>query len=137
MAAQLPDLDRFSLQVTVYFKPEDVPKFFEHFKSIFEKVTAEPDCVYFEIFQDPEDPGKISWIENWDKSPAWMMEVYTILPTTRLQVLILTTGKHQISKEYYKPYFEATEPMFVKPREFKILKRVGSPYVMGKPQNFS
>lgn len=80
MATQLPDLDRFSLQVTVYFKQEDVPKFFEHFRPIFEKVSAEPECVYFELFQDTEDPGKISWIENWDKSPSWFLTVNSTQP---------------------------------------------------------
>jgi hypothetical protein len=38
-------------------------------------------------------------------------------------------------KEYYKPYFAVTEPMFVKPREFKILKRVGPPYIVSRPEN--
>lgn len=75
MATQLPGLDRFSLQVTIYIQPENVAKFFQEFKPIFEKVWAEPECVYFEVFQDAADPGKISWIENWDKSPEWFMKV--------------------------------------------------------------
>ena len=75
MGTQLPDVDRFSLQVTVYFKPEDIPKFFEAFKPIFDEVSADPDCLYFEVFQDTEDPGKISWIENWNKTPSWFMQV--------------------------------------------------------------
>jgi hypothetical protein len=29
----------------------------------------------------------------------------------------------QIPKEYYKPYFAVTEPMFIKPREFEIWER--------------
>ena len=75
MADQIPDLDRFSLQVTIYIKPSDVDKFFEAFKPVFDKVWAEPECVHFEVFQDPADPGKISWIENWDKSPQWLLTV--------------------------------------------------------------
>lgn len=34
----------------------------------------------------------------------------------------------QFKKEYYKEYFEVTEPMYVKPREFKILNRLGKAY---------
>ena len=41
----------------------------------------------------------------------------------------------QIPKDYYKPYYAATEPMFIKPREFKILKRFGSPFVVQKEGN--
>ena len=29
----------------------------------------------------------------------------------------------QLKKEYYKPYFAATEPMFIKEREFEIWTR--------------
>jgi len=29
--------------------------------------------------------------------------------------------------EYYNDYIAATEPMFVKPREIKLLRRAGSP----------
>ena len=41
----------------------------------------------------------------------------------------------QLQKEYYKPYLAATEPMFIKPREFKILKRVPG-FICGKKGNF-
>lgn len=54
-----------SLQVTVHISPENVPKFFEAFKPLYETVIAEPDCTFFELYQDPEDPGTISWVENW------------------------------------------------------------------------
>lgn len=86
MSLQLPDLPSFSLQVTVYFKPEDVPKFYEAMKPVFEKVTAEPECLYFEMFEDPSEPGKISWIENWAKSPHWVLTVPTRLD---LDILIV------------------------------------------------
>jgi hypothetical protein len=32
-------------------------------------------------------------------------------------------GQVQIPKDYYKPYFAVTEPMFIKPREFEIWER--------------
>ncbi len=37
--------------------------------------------------------------------------------------------------EHYKPYMEATEPLFVKPRQFTVMKRVGAPYVVQKDGN--
>ena len=33
-----------------------------------------------------------------------------------------------LTRPEYVPYLEATEPMWVKPREFKVLKRWGAPY---------
>jgi hypothetical protein len=41
-----------------------------------------------------------------------------------------------MGKEYYKEYFAITEPMFIKPREFKILRRMGLPFIMAKEANF-
>ena len=72
----LPDIDRFSLQLTVFIKPEDVPAFFDAFRPVFDKVSAEPECLYFEVFQDPGNPGTISWIENWNMSPEMFMKVW-------------------------------------------------------------
>ncbi|GAM33747.1 hypothetical protein TCE0_013r00874 [Talaromyces pinophilus] len=105
-----------SLQVTIWISPENVPKFFEALLPVYEKVIAEPECTFFEYYEDPAEPGKISWVENWSKSAEWLLQ-------------------NQIPKEYYKEYFAITEPMFLKPREFKILKRVGPPFTMFKREN--
>jgi hypothetical protein len=88
----LPKLEGFSLQVKIYLAPEDVEKWLAAFKPIFELVSAEPDCLFFELYQDPEHPGNINWVENWyvrlqyvvlsmllkthrNKSPDWFMTV--------------------------------------------------------------
>lgn len=54
-----------SLHVTVYVDPSNVEKFLEHFKPAFEAVIAEPKCTFFDVYQDPEEPGALSWVENW------------------------------------------------------------------------
>lgn len=41
-------------------------------------------------------------------------------------------GKNQITKPYYKEYFEITEPMFLKPREFQVFEPVGPGFTMIK-----
>ena len=40
-----------------------------------------------------------------------------------------------MKKPYYHDYLAVTEPLFVKPREVKLLKRVGEPFVMMKKAN--
>lgn len=37
--------------------------------------------------------------------------------------------------DLYKPFFEVTEPLAIKPKEYKIMKRVGAPYVLQKADN--
>lgn len=107
-------------------------------KGCFDHVIAEPECLYFELFQDPNDPGTISWVENWNKSPEKFMAVCS--PVYQINLVLnmsyANLEKENMGKDYYKPYLAATEPMFTKPREFKILKRVGLPYVYHKPENF-
>jgi hypothetical protein len=54
-----------SIQNTAYVAPENVTKYLEAAKWLFDQVIAEPDIVFFEVYQSPEDPGRISWIEDW------------------------------------------------------------------------
>jgi quinol monooxygenase YgiN len=68
-------LEQCSLQVSIFLSPSDVPIFFEAFQPVFEAVAKEPELLYFELFQDPDDEGHISWVENWNASPAWLMTV--------------------------------------------------------------
>ncbi|KAI1389469.1 uncharacterized protein F4822DRAFT_398454 [Hypoxylon trugodes] len=102
-----------SLHVTVHIAPENVQRFLAAFKGIFDLVAAEPECLFFEVYTSAEEPGKISWVENWSKDTQWLME-------------------NQITKPYYKEYFELTEPMFLKPRDVKFLQPVGPELSMFK-----
>jgi quinol monooxygenase YgiN len=54
-----------SLHVTIHIAPENLPKFWEAFKPVYDKVIAEPECTFFEVYQSPEEPGTLSWVENW------------------------------------------------------------------------
>lgn len=54
-----------SLHATVFIAAENVDKFFEACRPVFDKIIAEPECTFFELYQSPENPGEISWVENW------------------------------------------------------------------------
>lgn len=41
----------------------------------------------------------------------------------------------QLTKEYYKPYMEATEPLWIKPREFTFFNRMPAGWIKAKPEN--
>ncbi|KAF2804313.1 uncharacterized protein BDZ99DRAFT_398244 [Mytilinidion resinicola] len=102
MSQLLPGLNA---QATITIKPEDVPTFLKELQPIYEKVTAEPQCISFEVFQSTDNPGVIHLVENWTESVQWFMEV-------------------QAKKEYYKAYFEAIKPLFVEPLKFQIFNRL-------------
>ncbi|KAI0105196.1 hypothetical protein F4776DRAFT_668723 [Hypoxylon sp. NC0597] len=108
-----PSSKGISLHVTVHIAPENVERFLVAFKAVFDVVAAEPECLFFEVYKSVEEPGKISWVENWSKDVQWLME-------------------HQLTKPYYKEYFDLTEPMFLKPREARVLEPVGPGFSMIK-----
>ncbi len=68
-------LQQCSLHVQVWITPSNVDKFLAEFQRIFDAVTAEPELVYFELFQDPDDSGHFNWVENWNASVEWIASV--------------------------------------------------------------
>ena len=62
-----------SLHVSIYIDPSNRTAFLEAFKPCFEAVRAEKECLFFEIYSDPDDAGHFSWVENWSKGVEWFM----------------------------------------------------------------
>ncbi|KAF6804160.1 C6 finger domain-containing protein [Colletotrichum musicola] len=123
--------------ITIYVAPENVEKFLEESKSVFEKIKAEPGLVFFEMYQAAGEPGTISWVEKWSESIQWLMEVGE--PQSHLIAVQLyfanrcrSQPQNQMTKPYYPEYFAVTEPMYVKPREMKVLSPLGSPFFFQK-----
>lgn len=56
-----------SLHVNITVAPENVDKFLAAFKTCFDAVTAEPECTFFEVFHDVDNPGTFRFVENWSK----------------------------------------------------------------------
>lgn len=105
MSQDTPAFHGFSLHLDVTVAPENVDKFLAAFKPCYEAVIAEPENTFFEVFQEADQPGHFRIVENWSKGKDWFMAV-------------------QLTKDYYKPYLEATESMWIKPREFKLMDRM-------------
>ncbi|KAJ6160461.1 hypothetical protein N7470_003857 [Penicillium chermesinum] len=59
----------FSLHQKIYINSKDVDKFFKYFKPTHDAIIKEPECRFLEVYQDPKEPGTISWVENWYLAP--------------------------------------------------------------------
>jgi quinol monooxygenase YgiN len=94
-----------SLHVHITVAPENAELFLSHLKPCYDVVSAEPECIFFEVFQNPAAPGDFKFVETWNASPEWFQTV-------------------QLTKDYYKPYLAATEPLWIKPRTFEIWERM-------------
>ena len=78
MSTQVPSSKAFhgtSIHVTITVAPENAEKFLALLKPCFDAVTAEPECLFFEVFQDPEEPGSFRFVENWSKDKEWLITV--------------------------------------------------------------
>ncbi|KAH9212860.1 hypothetical protein DL95DRAFT_524799 [Leptodontidium sp. 2 PMI_412] len=91
----------FILQVKVTFDPKDRDTFLKYFKPAYDAVIAEPECAYFFIGENIQEPGVFRWTEGWTKDIAWFMA-------------------EQINKPYYEPYLKATEPLFTSERVAEV-----------------
>ncbi|KAF2189254.1 hypothetical protein K469DRAFT_683683 [Zopfia rhizophila CBS 207.26] len=94
-----------SLHVKITMAPENAKAFLEALNPVYDAVVAEPENTFFEVYQSAEEPGVFKFVENWNATREWMVNV-------------------QLKKDYYKPYLEATKPMFIKPREIEMWDRM-------------
>ena len=67
MSTELNTFHGISLHVSVTIAPEHIDEFLSHYKACFDAVTAEPECMFFEVFHDAEHPGHFRWVEDWNK----------------------------------------------------------------------
>lgn len=69
----------FSLVITVTIQPDKYDEWLRHSWEAFKRVTAEPDCLSFEMFSVPGEPNKVKWVETWSKSLEAVMAVSSFL----------------------------------------------------------
>lgn len=73
-----------SLHVKISIAPENADKFLEYLKPAYDVVSAEPECVSFEVFRNPEAPGEFKFIESWHATKEWLRDVRFVLLPLRL-----------------------------------------------------
>lgn len=56
----------------------------------------------------------------------WIMKVSRSgFPCRVFRLMDVMTLQHQMTKDYYNDYFDATEPFYIAPRELRILSSLG------------
>lgn len=65
----------FSLHVKITIDPSNSDAFLEALKPAYDAVCAEPECIFFEVYHDSKQPGVFKFVENWNASVEWMMNV--------------------------------------------------------------
>ena len=71
--------DHVTLMVDVYVAPENVADFLKGLKISYDGVAAEPECIFYDLFQETDVPGHLRIVEVWTESRDWMQEVGAVL----------------------------------------------------------
>ncbi|TFK35582.1 hypothetical protein BDQ12DRAFT_688005 [Crucibulum laeve] len=92
------------LHNTLHIDPTKIDEYLKHLRPAWKAVCAEPECDFFEVSTNPQEPGVYRFTEGWNASLEWLITI-------------------QANKEYYKPYLAATEPLYIKPRVLEVFNR--------------
>jgi hypothetical protein len=70
-----------SIHVSITVAPENVEKFLDALKPVYDAVVAEPNCTLFQVFHKAEEPGVFRFVENWNATVDWLVNVLHIPPS--------------------------------------------------------
>jgi quinol monooxygenase YgiN len=66
---------QLTLFVEFRVEPKDVPAFKDAHRPVWAACAAEPECLFFDVFQDPETPGRFRFVGVWSEGREWFETV--------------------------------------------------------------
>jgi len=66
---------QLTLFVTFQVAPENIEKFKEAHRPVWKACSEEPECLLFDVFQDPDQSGRFRFVEVWSKGREWFEKV--------------------------------------------------------------
>jgi quinol monooxygenase YgiN len=109
----MPESKQLTLFVTFYVKPDLIEDFKAAHRPAWAAVAAEPECLLFDVFQDPEQPGRFRFVEVWNASREWF-------------------EKEQLTKPYYTTLWEKSKPTWEKGVQVEYFEREGEGCIFKK-----
>ena len=97
---------QLTLFVDFYIKQDRVDEFKEAHRPVWAACAREPECLLFDVFQDPLQPGHFRFVEVWNASREWF-------------------ETKQLTKPYYATLWEKSEPTYERERELQYFEREG------------
>lgn len=64
-----------SLHVTITVAADNADEFLRRFKPTVDLIVAEPECLYFQVSQSLDQPGRFKIVENWRMSKERFVKV--------------------------------------------------------------
>jgi quinol monooxygenase YgiN len=97
---------QLTLFVDFYIQPHMIEQWKEGHRPVWAACAREPECLFFDVFEDPQDRGHFTLVEVWAATKRWFME-------------------EQTTKAYYGELWQKTEFTYRKMRVIRFAERLG------------
>lgn len=92
--------------MTLHAKPDRTAEFKAAHRPVWAACAQEPECLLFDVFQDPKQPGLFRFVEIWNESREWF-------------------ETKQLTKPYYDIPWPKLRPMWEQEVEIEFYEREG------------
>lgn len=97
---------QLTLFVTFHIQPDLVEDWKAAHRPVWAACAAEPECIYFDVFQDISKPGLFRLVEVWNESRQWF-------------------ETKQLTKPYYDTLWQKSKPTWEKEVQIEYWERLG------------
>jgi len=101
-----PSKKHLTLFVTFHFLPTRIEEFKLAHRPVWTACTAEPNCLLFDVFHLPDNPGLFRLVEVWDADREWF-------------------ETKQLTKLYYEELWKKSRPTWEREVEIEYFEREG------------
>ena len=92
--------------VTFKIQPSRIEEFKAAHRTVWDACAAEPECLLFDVFQDPKRPGVFRFVEVWAATREWF-------------------ETQQITKPYYDALWPKSKPTWEEKASIEFFEREG------------
>lgn len=97
---------QLTLFVTFYIQSHLIETWKSAHRPVWDACAAEPECLFFDVFEDPKNVGRFRLVEVWSKDREWF-------------------EKEQLAKPYYATLWGKSKPTWTKDIEIEYFERLG------------
>lgn len=97
---------QLTLFVDFHVRPSQIEEWKAAHRPVWEACGKEPECLLFDVFHDPQDPGHFRLVEVWNADRDWF-------------------ETKQLTKPYYATLWEKSKPTWEKEVVINYFEREG------------
>jgi quinol monooxygenase YgiN len=97
---------QLTIFITFKIQPDKIEEWKQAHRPVWAACAAEPECLFFDVVQDPTEPGRFRFVETWSKDKEWF-------------------EKEQMTKPYYAPMWPLSKATWEEEPKVEFFERLG------------